>query len=86
MAVNAVVTEQPAVVAAVVTAAPVTAGNSGTVFIGNNPYEGAYNVTPTRSTQTLLTAGLLMKENVTVNPIPKNYGLITWNGSALTVS
>lgn len=50
------------------------------------PYEGDYVVTPTQSTQTLSTAGMKMTDNVTINPIPNNYGLITWNGSIITVS
>lgn len=50
------------------------------------PYEGDYVVTPTQSTQTLSTAGMKMTGDVTVNPIPNNYGLITWNGSIITVS
>lgn len=50
------------------------------------PYEGDYVVTPTQSTQTLSTAGMKMTGNVTINPIPNNYGLITWNGSIITVS
>lgn len=50
------------------------------------PYEGAYTVTPSAETQTLSTAGMKMTGNVTVNPIPSNYGLIGWNGSILTVS
>lgn len=49
-------------------------------------YTGAYTVTPTQSTQVLSTNGLMMTNNVTVNPIPSNYGLITWNGAILTVS
>ena len=49
-------------------------------------YEGPYTVTPTQSTQTLNTNGFVMDNNVKVNPIPSNYGLITWNGSFLTVS
>ena len=49
-------------------------------------YTGAYTVTPTQETQVLSTRGLMMTDNVTVNPIPSNYGLITWNGSILTVS
>lgn len=49
-------------------------------------YPGPYTVTPTRSTQTLSTYGLTMGANVTVNPIPPEYGLITWDGSVLTVS
>ena len=51
-----------------------------------SPYEGSYEITPTTETQTLLTQGLLSTDNFTINPIPENYGLITWNGSILTVS
>lgn len=49
-------------------------------------YTGEYNVTPTQETQTLPTDGLCMTDNITINPIPSNYGLITWNGTTLTVS
>ena len=49
-------------------------------------YQGAYTVTPTQQTQTLPTEGLMMTQDVTVNPIPSNYGLITWTGSVLIVS
>lgn len=54
--------------------------------ISGEKYEGEYIVTPSSETQTLETEGLVMKHNVTISPIPSNYGLITWNGSALTVS
>jgi hypothetical protein len=49
-------------------------------------YSGEYEVTPSQSEQILTTDGLLMEGNVVVKPIPNNYGLITWNGSVLTVS
>ena len=49
-------------------------------------YEGDYNVTPAREAQVLATAGKMMTEDITVGAIPRNYGLITWDGSALTVS
>jgi hypothetical protein len=49
-------------------------------------YCGAYEITPSAAPQTLETARLMMRENVVVNPIPSNYGLITWNGATLTVS
>ena len=49
-------------------------------------YEGEYEVTPSEETQTLATDSLYMRSNITINPIPSNYGLITWNGSTLTVS
>lgn len=49
-------------------------------------YTGSYSVTPSAEEQILNTADLMMSGDITINPIPSNYGLITWNGSALTVS
>jgi len=49
-------------------------------------YAGPYEATPTASAQTFPTTGKLMVREFTVNPIPSNWGLITWNGSTLTVS
>lgn len=49
-------------------------------------YTGPTEVTPTQATQVLYTENLMLDTNITVNPIPSNYGLITWNGSTLTVS
>lgn len=49
-------------------------------------YQGDYEATPSQSVQTFYTGGLLMSDHFKVNPIPSNYGLITWNGSTLTVS
>lgn len=57
-----------------------------TGILGGNPYEGAYSVTPTESEQVLETAGRILAQNVTIAPIPSNYGLITWDGAVLTVS
>ena len=51
-----------------------------------NRYDGEYTVTPTEETQVLQTAGLVMAQDVTVDPIPRNYGLITWDGSKIRVS
>lgn len=56
------------------------------VMVGGIPYTGEYEVTPSDEAQVLETSGLMMTDNVTINPIPSNYGLITWNGSTLTVS
>lgn len=50
------------------------------------PYSGSTRVIPSTQQQTLETAGLTVVENIIVEPIPSNYGLITWNGSTLTVS
>lgn len=49
-------------------------------------YQGAYEVTPSQQTQVLPTNGKVLTDDITVKPIPSNYGLITWNGSILTVS
>ena len=51
-----------------------------------DPYEGPYEVTPTQDTQVLSTAMKMAAEDIIINPIPSNYGLITWDGSVLTVS
>ena len=54
--------------------------------VGVDPYEGEYEVTPNRAAQVLTTSGKYLQKNIVVNPIPNNYGLITWNGTTLTVS
>ena len=49
-------------------------------------YDGPYDFTPSEELQTIETNGYRMTDNVTINPIPSNYGLITWNGAFITVS
>lgn len=49
-------------------------------------YQGTYEVSPSEDAQTLETANKTLTQNVIINPIPSNYGLITWDGSVLTVS
>ena len=49
-------------------------------------YNGATEFTPSDEAQTIEIAGKTATQNITINPIPSNYGKITWNGSALTVS
>ena len=49
-------------------------------------YSGATEVTPSAEEQTLHTAGQHMPSDIVIHPIPQNYGLITWNGSTITVS
>lgn len=49
-------------------------------------YTGAIEVTPSAERQTLPTINRTVTDNIIINPIPSNYGLITWNGSTLTVS
>ena len=48
-------------------------------------YDGEYEVTPSAQTQTIPIIGKTARHNITVKPIPSNYGLITFNGSVLTV-
>ena len=49
-------------------------------------YNGSYEITPSTETQTISIGNQIASRDITVNPIPSNYGLITWNGSVLTVS
>lgn len=51
-----------------------------------NPYTGATTITPTTETQTLQTANKSVLTDIVIEPIPNNYGLITWDGSRLTIS
>ena len=55
-------------------------------LVERDPYEGDYVITPSAEAQVLATSGKRMTGDITVNPIPNNYGLITWNGAILTVS
>ena len=60
----------------------------GAEIIGGSglPYPGEYTVRPQPYAQTLQTNGYTMRDNLVVEAIPSNYGLITWNGSKLRVS
>ena len=53
---------------------------------GVEVYEGPYELTPTEDTQTVAIERKMATANIVINPIPYNYGLVTWNGSTLTVS
>lgn len=57
-----------------------------TQFDSHSEYTGAYDVTPSSEAQIIPIANHIASRNITINPIPSNYGLITWNGSILTVS
>ena len=52
----------------------------------SDPYEGDYEITPSDEEQIIPILGKTATENIKINPIPSNYGLISWNGSTLTVS
>lgn len=49
-------------------------------------YKGPYKIVPTLHRQIAKVKGLYATEDITVEKIPDNYGLITWNGSFLRVS
>lgn len=49
-------------------------------------YEGQTVFTPSESAQTVQTAGRAVLTDITINPIPSNYGRITYDGSVITVS
>ena len=55
-------------------------------YIERPAYEGPTEVTPSSMEQVLLTKNYRMTEHIKVKPIPSNYGLITWDGSTITVS
>ena len=49
-------------------------------------YEGPYEFAPDQTEQTINIQDKMARRNIKINPIPSNYGLITWNGTTLTVS
>lgn len=49
-------------------------------------YTGPTTIIPTQEKQTLNTTNNVLLTDIVIEAIPKNYGLITWNGSILTVS
>ena len=55
-------------------------------FVERPAYEGSYEVIPSNEAQIIPTKNLRMTDDFTIAAIPQNYGLITWNGSILTVS
>ena len=62
-------------------------GQMTVIHSGDLPYyTGATEVTPSLEAQTLATADKALASNIVINPIPSNYGLITWDGSTITVS
>lgn len=54
--------------------------------VGVETYDGEYEFTPNEDTQTVSIENKMAVQDITINPIPSNYGRITWNGSTITVS
>lgn len=55
-------------------------------YVERTAYEGPTEIIPAASPQVLQTNGLRMTDNITIGAIPNNYGLISWDGSRITVS
>lgn len=49
-------------------------------------YIGPTRIIPSQNEQILNTTNKVLLKDIVVEKIPQNYGLITWNGSILTVS
>ena len=49
-------------------------------------YDGGYSVEPIDGVQIIEVEGKRMKQNIIINPIPSNYGLITRVGARLHIS
>lgn len=49
-------------------------------------YTGETEFTPSEEEQVIQTAERVLMDNLTIDPIPSNYGLITWDGTVITVS
>ena len=58
----------------------------GTGMIPVPKYDGPYEFTPTAEEQTVPIAQLQSSQDITINPIPSNYGLVTYNGNVITIS
>ncbi len=56
------------------------------IAIPGETYTGSYEFTPSDTAQIISIMGMTATQDITIDPIPSNYGLITWNGSTLTVS
>ena len=48
-------------------------------------YPGPTEFTPSTEKQTIAVSGYRLKEDITIDPIPTNYGRLVWNGHTLTV-
>lgn len=49
-------------------------------------YTGPYEFTPGAEEQTVQIAHLQATQDIRINPIPNNYGLVTYNGNIITIS
>lgn len=55
------------------------------VLVGGEHYHGPYEFTPTNRQQVIPIGGQVADLNIVINPIPSNYGKVSWNGSFLKI-
>ena len=56
------------------------------ILVGElNYFDGDYEYTPTQEVQTIPIHGKTGREDITINPIPSNYGRVSYDGSRLRV-
>lgn len=68
-------------------AEPVKVEQVDHVIIDSLPaYVGNYTITPSDKAIILKTENKAMSHDVKIEPIPKNYGLVTWDGFKMTIS
>ena len=80
------VTEQTEAVLSVELANEITLEVEDFYLSPGESFEGPYEWTPSEDTQTVPISEKKATQNIVINPIPSNYGLITYNGSVITVS
>ena len=55
------------------------------IITGVDWYDGSYDFIPTEQAQTIQISDKTARANITIEPIPTNYGRITYNGSTILV-
>lgn len=64
--------------------ATISVTGSGAVPVHH--YTGPYEFTPAAEEQRVRIARKQAEEDIIIHPIPQNYGLVTYNGSIITIS
>lgn len=81
------VAESPSAALHVVDDGTLALGAGGSMYaVGPPLYQGSHDITPTAERQVIAIDGMRSVGDIIIEPIPSNYGLITWDGSTITVS
>ena len=78
-----IITAQPSIADRIINVAP---DIGSVIYREHEAFSGPYEYTPSSEEQIVPIAYMMASQDITIKPIPNNYGLITWNGSTLTVS